>query len=179
MPRNTTTSSTSIHSHAFPVLPSRPSDGTPLHRIAEARLSQNFSLANAARHLGIDVATARRHEDPQSDLLLSELHRWAEIMEIPVAELLAEPEADFSPQIKDRAKMVRLMKTTRTILECAKEKRIRLLAETLVEQLVEMMPELAEVTAWPSIGQSREFKDYGSAAYRRFDEGVSRMLDDF
>ena len=141
----------------------------PLHRIAEVRKAQGISLANIARHLNVEVAAARLQENPFNDLSLSRLYQWRELLDVPIAELLVDPDELFNNPLHFRAALVRVMKTVRSILEKTHEHSTRFLAQTLFDQLVEIMPELQEITAWPSIGQAREFKDYGQALYRRFD----------
>lgn len=146
------------------------------HRIAEVRKSQNLSIACAAKRLGVDVSEVRRQENPETDLSLSQLYRWQEILEVPLEEILPEQDEMFESPIQIRAKLVRVMKTVRSIMEQSQENVIQHLTQTLFDQLVEIMPELKEVTSWPSIGQAREFKDYGQAIYRRFDPGIERNL---
>jgi hypothetical protein len=44
------------------------------------------------------------------------------------------------------------------------------LAQTLVEQLVEMMPELEQVNPWHAVGQRRSLDELGRAAERQFSD---------
>jgi transcriptional regulator with XRE-family HTH domain len=148
----------------------------PLHRLAEVRKNQGVSIANLARRLNMESVDVRSQEKPTSDMLLSQLYRWREILDVPVAELLIDPEDTLDDPIKSRASLVRVMKTVRSILEMTHEKPIQRMAQTLFDQLVEIMPELKDVSAWPTVGQSREFKDYGQAIYRRFDPGVEQAM---
>ena len=148
----------------------------PLHRLAEVRKSQGVSIANLARRLNMDAIDVREQEKPTSDMMLSQLYRWREILDTPISELLIDPEDALDDPIKSRASLVRVMKTVRSILETTHEKQTKRMAQTLFDQLVEIMPELQEVPAWPSVGQSREFKDYGQAVYRRFDPGVEQAM---
>ena len=148
----------------------------PLHRLAEVRKTQGISIANLARRLNMEAIDVRIQEQPTSDMLLSQLYRWREILEVPISELLIDPEDTLDDPIKSRASLVRVMKTVRSILETAHEKPIQWMAQTLFDQLVEIMPELKEVAAWPSVGQSREFKDYGQAIYRRFTSDIEQAM---
>jgi len=148
----------------------------PLHRLAEVRKAQGVSIANLARRLDMNAVDVREQEKPTSDMLLSQLYRWREILDTPISELLIDPDDVLADPIKSRASLVRLMKTVQSILETTHEKQTKRMAQTLFDQLVEIMPELKDVSAWPSIGQSREFKDYGQAVYRRFDPGVEQAM---
>ena len=156
--------------------PGQKKQKTPLHRIAEVRKAQGISLINVAKHLNMDAATARLQENPFHDLSLSQLYQWRELLDVPIAELLVEPDELFNNPLHSRAALVRIMKTVRSILEKTREHSTRFLAQTLFDQLVEIMPELREISAWPNIGQSRESKDYGQALYRRFDPGVDSSI---
>ena len=147
-----------------------------LHRLTEVRKAQGVSIANLARRLNMDAIDVREQEKPTSDMLLSQLYRWREILDTPISELLIDPEDMLDDPIKSRASLVRIMKTVRSILETTHEKQTKRMAQTLFDQLVEIMPELKEVSAWPSIGQSREVKDFGQAVYRRFDPGVEQAM---
>lgn len=155
---------------------SHPQTDVPLHRLAEVRKAQGVSIANLSRRLAMEAAAVRMQEAPCSDLLLSQLYKWREILDVPVAELLINSDDTLDDPIKSRASLVRIMKTVQSILETTHEKQTKYLAQTLFDQLVEIMPELKDVAAWPSIGQSREFKDYGQAVYRRFDQGVEQAM---
>jgi hypothetical protein len=68
--------------------------------------------------------------------------------------------------------MIRLMKTVLAILEKAEGDAIRLMAQTLADQLIEVMPELCGVTAWHTVGKRRGFDELGVAAQRSLSDGV-------
>lgn len=150
----------------------------PLHRLAEVRIAQGISLNSVAKRFGIEISEAREMERPETDLTLSELYKWQKILDIPIAELLIDPDDLPNNPIRTRGQLVRLMKTARSIRENAKEEQLQILSQMLIDQLIELMPELQHISAWPSIGQSREFKDYGQAIYRRFESGFSSFLED-
>lgn len=124
--------------------------GRALHRIAEVRLSQGITLRTVARRCGQTVGRLREEESPQADLCLSSLYRWAEALRVPVSDLLIEPDATLSPSVAERAKLVRLMKSVEALRAHAESGAVRRLADTLRQQLLEIMPELVDVTAWPS-----------------------------
>lgn len=150
----------------------------PLHRLGEVRKAQGVSVANVCRRLDMAALDVREQEKPTSDMLLTQLYKWRDILDVPVSELLVNPEDTLDDPIKSRASLVRVMKTVRSILETSHEKQVQWLAQTLFDQLVEIMPELRDVSAWPSVGQSREFKDYGQAIYRRFEPGIEQAITD-
>jgi transcriptional regulator with XRE-family HTH domain len=138
----------------------------PLHRIAETRRRQGLSLRSAARRLGTSMDQVRREEHPSFDMPLSELYQWQQVLEVPVTELLVENDSPLSSAVLARARLLRVMKTVRSIQDSTKSVSIERLAAMLEQQLVEMMPELKEVTAWPSVGQRRSQQDVGRTAER-------------
>ncbi len=140
------------------------SPGQPLHRIQEVRLQQGMSLRTASRHLGLDVRTIRAQEQATSDLRLSDLYHWQAALEVPVQELLVESDEPLSRPVMERARMVRLMKTAAALLETAPNASSQRMTENLIEQLVEIMPELRDVGPWHSVGQRRTLDEMGRIA---------------
>ena len=140
--------------------------GVQMHRIRTVRMQQEVSMRTAARRSGVDVRTLRRQERETSDLRLSDLHNWQKALDVPIAELVEEPGAHLSKSVMERAKMVRLMKTATQILEKAESDSMNCMAQVLVDQLIDMMPELEGVSAWHEFGQRRSLDEYGMAAER-------------
>jgi len=138
----------------------------PLHRIADVRKNQGVSARSAARRMHTSIDQVRRQEEPSCDMLLSELLRWQQALEVPVGDLLIESEAPLSEPVLTRARLLRIMKTVRAIKETATSSSIQRFATMLEQQLVEVMPELKDVAAWHSIGQRRSPDELGRAAER-------------
>lgn len=138
----------------------------PLHRLAEVRQRQGISVRTMARRLGVSMEQVRVQERPDADLSLTELYRWQQALESPVAELLVDIDAPLSGPVLTRARLVRIMKTAKAILESARTPAIQRMASMLEEQLVEVMPELAEVSAWHTVGQRRTQDEMGRVAER-------------
>jgi transcriptional regulator with XRE-family HTH domain len=138
--------------------------GTSLHRIQEVRRLQGMSLRTAARQLKTDIRSIRAQEQATSDLRLSDLYKWQRALDVPVSELLVESEEPLSRPVRERAALVKVMKTARSLLESAPSGAARRMAENLVEQLLELMPELAEVSPWHSVGQRRSLEEMGRIA---------------
>lgn len=150
----------------------------PLHRLATVRRLQGVSRRTVARHLNTEVSTVRRQERETADIPLSKLYQWQEVLDVPVAELLVEAGDPLSTPVLKRAQLVRLMKTARAILGEAKQTRVRRMAQTMINQLTEIMPELAEVGPWHTVGRRRRRDEYGVAAQRRISEDVFLDLTD-
>lgn len=140
--------------------------GTTLHRIQEVRRLQGMSLRTAARQLDTDIRSIRAQEQGTTDLKLSDLYKWQRALEVPVAELLVDSDEPLSRPVRERAAMVKVMKTARSLLETTTNGSARRMAENLVEQLLELMPELAEVSPWHTVGQRRSLEEPGRIAER-------------
>jgi transcriptional regulator with XRE-family HTH domain len=155
-----------VHLDAAPVRPSKQAGqpGQPLHRIQEVRHLQGMSLRTAARQLGTDIRSIRAQEQATTDLRLSDLYRWQEVLDVPVGELLVEDAAPISRPIQQRAQLVKIMKTARALLETASTPSTARMAENLIGQLEELMPELGEVSPWHSVGQRRGLDEMGRIA---------------
>lgn len=137
-----------------------------MHRVRTVRLQQGVSLRSAARQSGVDIRQLRLQEQESTDLRLSDLHRWQKALDVPLAELLMEPDEGLSRPVMERAKLVRVMKSAAAILENAPTAAIRRMAETLVDQLTDLMPELKDVSAWHTYGQRRSLDECGRVAER-------------
>lgn len=138
-----------------------------LHRVRTVRLQQGVSMRTAARHTGTDVRQLKLQEQETTDLRISDLHKWQLALEVPIGELLVEPGSSLSPPVLERARMVRLMKTIAAIQERSPSIRIRRMADTAAEQLVEIMPELKDVSPWHEYGQRRGLNEYGRIVDRQ------------
>ena len=135
-----------------------------LHRIAEVRQQQGVTLRNVARRLGIEMAVIRRQERSDSDLRISDLQRWQHVLDVPMADLLEEGEGQLSGPVLVRSRMVKLMKTAAAIREQIGEGQASRLISQMIEQILEIMPELADVTPWHTVGQRRTLDEVGRTA---------------
>lgn len=143
-----------------------------LHRLSAVRRLQGITRRTVARHLDIDVAQVKLQERETSDMPLSTLYQWQKVLDVPISELLVEADDPLSTPVLKRAQLVRLMKTVLAIMEECKQQRVRRMAQTMIDQLVEIMPELEGVTPWHAVGKRRRRDDYGVAAERRLSEDV-------
>jgi transcriptional regulator with XRE-family HTH domain len=149
-----------------------------LHRLATVRRLQGVSRRKLAHHMQVDVAEIRRQEKEDNDLPLSVLFEWQKVLDVPIAELLVESEDSLSRPLKWRAQLVRLMKTALAIVEQADNETTRKMAQTLVDQLIEVMPELQGITAWHAVGKRRRTNEVGIAALRTIsDDLFSNLID--
>ena len=150
----------------------------PLHRLGEARRQEHISRRSMACHLGITVQDVRRQECKTTDLPLSVLHKWANVLGLPVAELVVEPDDVLSTRLFNRARLVQVMKTAMAILERTGDPPTKRLAQTMVDQLMEIMPELRGVSAWHAAGKRRRLDDLGIATQRTLSDEVFIDVED-
>jgi len=161
-------------------LPNRqgePAGAPELNRIRQVREQQGVSLRTAARRLRLEMAEIRRQDDPTTDLTITQLFAWQQVLDTPLADLLVDPGATLSRPVLERAQMIRLMKTVAAILDQAETPAVQRMSRTMVDQLTSIMPELAEVGPWHSVGQRRSMDEYGRAAERSVDDNFFARLN--
>lgn len=140
--------------------------GRRLHRISTVRRREGASLRGISRRVGVEVRKLKQQEQEGADLRLSDLYQWQEALQVPITDLLIETDDSLSAPVLKRARMVKLMKTVGSLLEHADNVRVERIATMLVEQLLEIMPELEGVCPWPTVGQRRSLDEQGRAADR-------------
>jgi transcriptional regulator with XRE-family HTH domain len=145
-----------------------------LHRIAEVRRRQGVTLRNVARRLGVALPTIRRQEEPDCDLRISDLQRWQAALDVPIAELLVEGDGQLSGPVLERSRMVKLMKTAAAIRERTGGTPVGKLVGMLIDQILEIMPELRDVAPWHTAGQRRTLDDVGRTARHVVPEDLFR-----
>src|SRR5262245_2242478 len=141
-------------------------NGRKLHQLGEARRRQGLSVRCVAQRLNKTVGEVRTQEDEREDLLVSDLYRWQKVLEVPIEELLHEPKDALSTRVMTRARMLRVMKTARALRAQARTEAEHRLARLLIHQRIEIMPELKEVSAWPTVGHRRTADEVGRIAER-------------
>ncbi len=117
-------------------------NSTRLHRLGMVRTRERISRKAVALRLGVSTSEVKSLEAETSDMPLSTLYKWQEALGVPAAELLAEPSDSLSPPVWNRAELVCLMKTSLAILDRTQEAPVKHLAQTMINQLIEVMPEL-------------------------------------
>jgi transcriptional regulator with XRE-family HTH domain len=159
-------------------VPTGPQPQPARHRLRAVRQQQGMTLRSVARHTGYDIRTLRMHEEETTDLRISELQKWQQALEVPLSELLVESSTVLSQPILQRSRLVRIMKSALALHQQAPNSAMRCMAETLIEQLTELMPELAEIHPWHTYGQRRGSEDYGRIVDRRVSEDFFRAPRD-
>ncbi len=156
--------------------PPRPKSPVPLHRVREVREQQGVSIRSMAKRMGVDAKRYRQFEDPHYDLTLTELHAVQKALDVPFADLLVDHEA-LSRPVEERAKMVKAMKTAVALRESKVAPRVERMARMLCDQLVDLMPELEEVSGWPQFGARRGQSALGKALRQPIDTSQLGPMD--
>lgn len=140
--------------------------GPRLNCIADVVERERLSPRTLANRLNLTVTELLSQTDPARDLKLSELYNWQAALQVPIAELLVELDGTLSASVERRCQLLKAMRTVRSIQSAATEEPVQRLALQLVEQLLDLMPELKEVSAWPTVGQRRTAEDLGAIVDR-------------
>ncbi len=74
-------------------------------------MQQGLSLRTISRRTGLDVKELKRQEVPTCNLSLGQLQVWQKALEVPLVDLLEDESDVLSRPVKERAQMVRIMKT--------------------------------------------------------------------
>jgi transcriptional regulator with XRE-family HTH domain len=112
------------------------------------RKRQGVTLRTAARQWNLEISQVRQLEQASSDLTLSQLYAWQQLLNVPIAELLVDCDQPLSAPVMQRAQLLRLMKTAMSLQKFSDSPAIQRLSTMLKEQLVEIMPELEDVGPW-------------------------------
>ena len=120
--------------------------------------------------MGQTMSTVRAQEEETQDLRISDLLQWQKALGVPLQDLLVDSEPPLSRPVMERAQMVRLMKTAAALKDSVQSEGAERLATMLIQQLVEVMPELKDVGAWHSVGQRRSLDEYGRIVERRISD---------
>ena len=105
----------------------------PLHRVRQARHLEGVSIRTAAKRLNTSVADAQAQEHPDSDLFVSQLRAWQQVLSVPLVSLLEDSAPCLAKQTEERAGLVLVMKTALAIQRSATKKNQRILADQLVQ----------------------------------------------
>jgi hypothetical protein len=143
-----------------------------LNCISEVIERERLSPRTLANRLNLTVTEVLAQADPSSDLTLSNLYRWQAALQVPMIELLVEIDSSLSPAVERRCQLLKAMRTVRSIQEQAQQETVQRMALQLVEQILDMMPELKEVSAWPSVGQRRTKDELGVVVDRCVPESM-------
>ncbi len=115
-----------------------------MHRLAEVRRAKGMPRRVLAQRLGITMQELRINEE-SADVPISTLCQWAAVLNVPITELVVEPDESLTPTRLPRLQATRLMKMAAKLRDRSRRRSIQRLAQTFVEQLAEILPDLEQV----------------------------------
>jgi transcriptional regulator with XRE-family HTH domain len=144
----------------------------PLHRLAAARREKGLSACTLARRLKTSVDWVKRQEQQYADLSLSSLHEWASALEVPAEALLIDSEVLISELTIPWNRALTLYRTAQAILEKAEHPNFRRMVTTLLEQLVNLVPELKDAGPLTAADRRRLGEQVQALVVRQLPENV-------
>ena len=132
---------------------------TRWHRIRTIRQREGVSLKTVSRRVHVGMQRLRQEEDETRDLTLSQLYVWQKALRVPVSELVIDAEEALEEKIRLRAALLRLTRTAKTILREQPEGKVADLAQTMLNQIYEVMPEAEAMGPWNEVGRRRNPDD--------------------
>ncbi len=115
-----------------------------LHRIREVRLNRGICFQQVAQLMRRDIESLKIEEKPNADLQLSELNKWALVLDVDVTELLVPEDESSDPAIvmlENERKRKNMMKTAAEIYNRS-HGQVRAFAINCMNILLEIDPEL-------------------------------------
>ena len=109
-----------------------------LHRIREIREQMGITPRHAARMLNVSLDELRRQEDPSSDLTISELQNWQDLLDGDVYDLIVDQEVPFPRAALSSHDVSSFLETATRMLDDSECPAVKRLAETLTNQLREI-----------------------------------------
>lgn len=109
-----------------------------MHRLGTVRRQQRVSLDEVAQRLGLPLDVVLSQENESSDLRLSELREWAEVLGVPVERLLIDADSLLERPLLEQSQMLRLLQIASRIRDDAATSGVQRMAEVLVAQLLEI-----------------------------------------
>jgi transcriptional regulator with XRE-family HTH domain len=112
-----------------------------LHRLAAARQARGLSCFEIARRLGTTVEKVRLQEEA-ADLSISTLNAWAAALNVPVTDLVVEPDEWLQETNLAKPQAERLLRLAVELRDRSRRRSVQRLAQTFVDQLSEINPAL-------------------------------------
>ena len=86
-----------------------------------------------------------RVKEESADLSIGTLCHWASVLNVPITELVVEPDECLAPTHLAQSQATRLMKVAAKLRDRSRRRSIQRLAQTFVEQLAEILPALEQL----------------------------------
>src|SRR5262245_31110830 len=104
-------------------LGSSSTNGPTLHQVGTICRRQRVPLRAIAQRWGVNPEEIRRQQAESTDLTLSQLYRWQQLLGVPVTDLLMDHDEPLSEMLRWRAQLIKVMKTVVLIQQTSHEVR--------------------------------------------------------
>ena len=115
-----------------------------LHRLGAVCREKKIPRRVLAKRLGITLEDLRLEEE-SIDLSIGRLTQWAAALGVPVTELIIEPDIGFGLTCLEPPQAKRLMEAANSLRKRTRRRSVQRLAQTFMDQLSEMLPELEQI----------------------------------
>jgi transcriptional regulator with XRE-family HTH domain len=122
----------------------KPAAATPkvaLHRLAEVRKKNGVTWFELARRMGV-TAEHVRHQEEAEDVSIGTLKLWSAALNVPITDLIVEPDEWLNAAHLEKPEAERLLRLAYKLRDRSRRRAIQRLAQTFVDQLTEMYPEM-------------------------------------
>ena len=142
-------------------------DPQNLHQIGEVRKREGISRRTMVRYFkayGLSSEEIMHQEEQSTDLQITDVRRWASALALPVRELFYSLETGIADETRDKAAMVKLVKSMKSLQEVAaklKKNSIVKITGRILDDVYALLPEFENVSPWPIFGQTRGTDDLG------------------
>ena len=136
--------------------------GETFHHIREIRTRKGISLDYCAEAIGISLEAARRQEKPTSNLSISQLIKWMDVLRVRCSEILGQEVDDLDDPIFHLEELLNVRKLAKSIHMGTREENTHYVAENLITVLDNLILDSKDVAGGDNIGQAH--KDLRRAA---------------
>lgn len=130
--------------------------GETFHHIREIRTRKGISLDYCAEKIGISLAAARKQEKPTSNLNISQLIKWMDVLNVQLSEILGQEVDDLDDPIFHLEELLNVRKLAKSIHMGTREENTHYVAENLITVLDNLILDSKDVAGGDNIGQAQK-----------------------
>ncbi|MCR5359895.1 MAG: helix-turn-helix domain-containing protein [Thermoguttaceae bacterium] len=130
--------------------------GETFHHIHEIRTRKGISLDYCAKKIGISLAAARKQEKPTSNLSISQLIKWMDVLNVQLSEILGLEEGDLDDPIFHLTELLKVKDLAESIQGGTREGSIYCVAGNLITNLDNLIFDSKDVAGGENVGQAQK-----------------------
>ena len=131
-------------------------NGETFHNIREIRTRKGISLDYCAEEIGISLEAAREQEKPTSNLCISQLIKWADVLNVQYSEILGPEEGDLDDPIFHLEELLEVRELAKSIHGGTREENTHYVAENLITVLDNLILDSRDVAGGDNFGQAHK-----------------------